>query len=79
VNFQLFAFIALDLAEQRAAEASRYRLLAAGLEDGPSIRDRVRRFVARGLAAVSRGAAWVVRRLDDCVADELGRALAPTE
>ena len=29
--------------------------------------------------ALSRGSAAAVRRLDDCVADELGRSLAPTE
>ena len=40
---------------------------------------RVRRPVALALAALSRGAASAVRHLDDCVADDLGRALAPTE
>ena len=39
----------------------------------------VRRSVARGLAATSRVTASVVRRLDECVADDLGRSLAPTE
>lgn len=39
----------------------------------------VRRSVARGLAATSRVTASVVRRLDACVADDLGRSLAPTE
>ncbi len=40
---------------------------------------RVRRLAALGLASVSRGTAVAVRRLDDCVADDLGRSLAPTE
>jgi len=40
---------------------------------------RARRLTAIALAALSRGTAGVVRRLDDCVADDLGRALAPTE
>jgi hypothetical protein len=40
---------------------------------------RARRLTALALAALSRGTAGVVRRLDDCVADDLGRALAPTE
>ncbi len=40
---------------------------------------RVRRMAALGLAAVSRGSAAAVRRLADCVADDLGRSLAPTE
>ena len=31
------------------------------------------------LAAVSRGTAAAVRRLDDCVADDLGRSLAATK
>ena len=39
----------------------------------------LRRSVARGLAATSRATASVVRRLDECVADDLGRSLAPTE
>ena len=39
----------------------------------------VRRSVARGLAVTSRATASVVRLLDDCVADDLGRSLAPTE
>ena len=39
----------------------------------------VRRSIALGLAATSRATASVVRRLDDCVADDLGRSLAPTE
>jgi hypothetical protein len=39
----------------------------------------VRRSVARGLASTSRMTASVVRRLDECVADDLGRSLAPTE
>jgi hypothetical protein len=40
---------------------------------------RVRRTVALGLALTSRVMASGVRRLDACVADELGRSLAPTE
>jgi len=39
----------------------------------------IRRSVARGFAATSRLSASVVRRLDECVADDLGRSLAPTE
>jgi hypothetical protein len=39
----------------------------------------VRRSVARGLAVTSRATASVVRQLDECVADDLGRSLAPTE
>ena len=39
---------------------------------------RLRRPMAVALAAVSRGSAAAVRRLDDCVADDLGRSLAAT-
>ena len=39
----------------------------------------IRRRVAQGLALASRATATVVRRLDDCVADDLGRSLAPNE
>lgn len=39
----------------------------------------LRRRVAQGLALTSRATATVVRRLDECVADDLGRSLAPTE
>jgi len=40
---------------------------------------RIRRAVALGLALTSRATASAVRRLDECVADDLGRSLAPTE
>jgi hypothetical protein len=40
---------------------------------------RLRRVAALGFAAVSLGAAGAVRRLDDCVADDLGRSLAATD
>ncbi len=40
---------------------------------------RVRRSAAIALATLSRGSAAAVRRLDDCVADELGRSLAPSK
>jgi hypothetical protein len=46
--------------------------LSAGGPDRPWI---ARRALARGLAAVSRGSAASVRRLDDVVADDLRRAL----
>jgi hypothetical protein len=39
----------------------------------------VRRSVALGLALTSRVTASAVRRFDECVADDLGRSLAPTE
>ena len=39
----------------------------------------IRRRVAQVLAVASRTTAAVVRQLDECVADDLGRSLAPTE
>ena len=79
MNHQLWAFIALDLARRRAAEADRYRLASIASEDQPSSSARLRRSLAQVLAAFSRGSASVVRRLDSCIADDLGRTLAPTE
>lgn len=48
----------------------------AGRAERPS---RVRRSIALVLASLSRASAGAVRRLDECVADDLGRALAPAE
>jgi hypothetical protein len=79
MTHQLWAFTALDLARQRTEEAMRERMLLAAAGDTPSLSTRTRRSFARGLAGLSRGSAWIVRRLDDCIADDLGRALAPTE
>ncbi len=84
----LYSFLALDLANQRTAdifsleyrqtreaiEARQAAELSAADSGRPSF---TRRALAHGLAAVSRGSAAAVRRLDDVVADDLGRALAP--
>ena len=73
---------ALELAHDREREARHDRLVAlaratsATRTERPS---RLRRPAALALAAVSRGSALVVRRLDDCVADDLGRSLNPTD
>ncbi len=45
----------------------------------PARPSRIRRSTAVALAALTRGSADVVRRLDDCVADDLQHALAPSE
>ena len=79
MNHQLFSLLALSLAQERAREADRYRLVALAAEGNPTSPSILRRSLARGLAAVSRGSASVVRRLDSCIADDLGRSLAPTE
>jgi hypothetical protein len=74
----LYSFIAFDIANERAREAAdralaRERLV--GVAERPSI---VRRSLALGLAAISRGSAAATRRLDDVVADDLGRSLTMT-
>jgi hypothetical protein len=74
-----YVFLALDLANERAHEARRHRLAAQAINDRPSRAADARRLVARVLALISRGSAAIVRRLDRGVADDLGRALAPTE
>ncbi len=78
MNHQLWTFVALDLALQRA-EAANHRRASRDLDAVPSSSSRLRRSLANSLAAISRGAAAVVRKLDDCVADDLGRSFVPTE
>ena len=75
----IYAFLALDIAQERTREAERRWLEASLAADAPRRSSRLRRFAAVALASVSRGTASVVRRLDDCVADDLGRTLAPAE
>ncbi len=79
MNHQLWAFIALDVARQRAEEEYRHHRPSLDLDWEPSSPSRLRRATAHGLAAISRGTAAVVRKLDGCIADDLGRSLAPTE
>ncbi len=74
-----YTFIALDLANERAHEADRHRLAAEARSGRPHRPSWPRRGLAHGFALLSRGSASVTRRLDDCVADDLGRRLAPTE
>ena len=79
MSHQLWALIALDVARQRTEEEYRHRRTSLDLDWEPSSRSRLRRATAHGLAAISRGIAAVVRKLDGCIADDLGRSLAPTE
>ena len=67
-----YTFIALDLARDRAREASQWRLADAArtANDGS-----LRRTVALALAGLGRLVAGAVRRLDDCVADEFAERL----
>ena len=73
----VYSFLALELANDREREARAFHqaaLSAAGVSHRPSV---ARRALAQGLAAVSRGSASAVRQLDDVVADDLRRTLAP--
>ena len=79
MNHQLWSLIALDEARQRAEEASRLNRASLDLDWEPAAPSHPRRALALGLAAISRGAAYVVRKLDACMADDLGRSLASTE
>jgi len=75
-----YALIALDLANQRSREAEAHRL-ARLVRTGATFDHTSwpRRGLAQGFALLSRGSAAVTRRLDGCVADDLGRSLAPTD
>ena len=86
-------FLANELADIRVRDGlraeERHRLLAVADESRPrrrrSIerpalwRPPVRRPAALLLAAVSRRTAAIVRLLDDCVFEDLGRSLTPNE
>jgi hypothetical protein len=74
----IWTYYALEVARDREREARHARLVAEARAGHPGS-SRIRRPAARLVAAVSRGSAVIVRRLDDCVADDLGRALAPAE
>jgi hypothetical protein len=74
-----YALFALDIANERAREADRYRLAAQVRSGRPARPSWPRRALAHAFALVSRGSASVTRRLDGCIADELGRPLAPSE
>ena len=70
---------ALEVARDRERELE-YDWLAAEARAGQTPKpSRLRRPAALLLAAFSRGTAAAVRRLDDCVADDLSRSLAATE
>jgi hypothetical protein len=70
---------ALEVSRDREREIQSRLLLAQAPDDLTSHPSPLRRPVARVLAAVSRGSAAAVRRLDDCIADDLGRSLSPSE
>ena len=75
----LYSLIALDIARERSRQAERSQLASSFVRTGPSRTNRLRHLAAQLLAGFSRGSATIVRRLDSCVADDLGRTLAPAE
>lgn len=79
MNPHLYSLLALDIARERSKEAERSWLAASFAGTQPSPIARVRRHLAVLLAAVSRGSAWIVRRLDSRTADDLRRTLATAE
>ena len=71
------AFVALELAEQRRREADQDRLGALARAGRPQNDRSIRRSTAVALASISSAAASLVRRLDQCVADDLAERLGP--
>jgi len=66
---------ALEVTRDRLRDGNVERLLIEARASEPAF-SYLRRPIAVALAAVSRGSAAAARRLDDCVADDLGRPLA---
>ena len=79
MNHYAYGLLALDIARQRSLEAEQHYLESQLMAGAPQRSSRLRRLTAQGVATVSRGSAWIVRRLDGHVADDLGRTLAPAE
>ena len=75
--------LANELAEQRLRDSLRAyderQRATLATQGRPAGRSYVRRPVALLLAAVSRRTVEIVRRLDECVAEDLGRALASSD
>jgi hypothetical protein len=79
MNHYLYAYVAMDIAQQRTREAEQLRLEHALRESAPERNSALRRVAARAMASVSLGSASITRKLDGHVADDLGRTLAPAE
>ena len=75
--------LADELAAERVRDSlrafDRRQLVALATHGGPSREAAMRGSAARALAAVTRGIVALDRRLAECVAEDLGRALTPTE
>ena len=79
MNSYLYAYLAMDMAQQRTREAEQRQLEHSLREGAPERSSGIRRLAARAMASVSLGSASITRKLDDCVADDLGRTLAAAE
>lgn len=79
MNHYAYVLMMLDIARQQSAGGERRYLEARLAADMAPTISGLRHLAARFMASVSRGSAGIVRKLDDCVADELGRTLAPVE
>ena len=75
--------LANELAEERVRDGVRAehnrRLLGLASQDRPARGSFVRRPAALLIAVISRGTVAIVRWLDQCVAEDLGRALDRAE
>lgn len=74
-----YTFLAMDLARERSEWADRHRLAAIARGDTADRPSLPRQALAHSFALISRSSAWATRRLDECVADDLGRRLSPTD
>ncbi len=71
-------FLAADHVAELRRDTNRRHLAAFVATAGTRV-SPVRRALARGLVTISRTSALAVRRLDECLADDLGRTLARTD
>ena len=70
------SILALDIARERSLEADRHRRAVLAHQGRPARPSFVRVTTARAFAAVSRGSAAAVRRLDSGVSEDLQHGLA---
>jgi hypothetical protein len=71
------AYVALQVAQERTREADQHRLAALARAGRPASTRSIRRSTAVALASISSAAASAVRRLDECVANDLAERLGP--
>jgi hypothetical protein len=74
--FHYQAFMALQIADERVAEAKRNQLVAQARAVNGNDRS-IRRSAAVAFASISSFAAFAARRLDECVAADLAERLGP--